>query len=74
MARIPSPAVARSEEERKNALRLRITRRVAKLTEVTGRTDLPPAARYLALHASPTVFKAILTLMQSTVAPTPKEN
>ena len=74
MARIPSSAVEKRAAERQSALRLRVTRRVAKLTEVTGRTDLPSAARYLALHCSPTVFKAVLTLMQFATTPAPKES
>lgn len=73
MARIPSSAVEKRAAERQTALRLRVTRRVAKLAEVTGRTDLPSAAKYLALHCSPTVFKAIVTLLQFTTTPAHKE-
>lgn len=64
MPRSIDPAIAKHEAERLRKRQRRMARRVAILTAITPPTTAK-AARHVALHASPTVFNAVVLLLES---------
>lgn len=70
MARIPSPMIAKRQDERMRQRQLRTKRRTDKLTALTGEHMDAKAMRYIAIHADPSMFNAIVALLQSLHHPT----